>query len=339
MDSLIVGAAAVGARLVYVDNLYMFGQGQSPLKEANPEQPTSRKGGLRRQLANTLLEAHRSGQVQAAIGRGSDFYGPGATNSLLGDRVFPAAVAGKAAQVVGDIDAPHTYTYIEDFAKGIVTLGEREEALGRAWHIPNAETLTTRQLLALIYEETGRPLKFQVASRSLITLLGLFNPEVREVKEMLYQFESPFVVDHSDYARTFGDFTPTPHREAIRATLAWFRAQLPGNGGDDPIERGEKTAANRKERDRQQHQDRAAVLPLHTGDRPDDDDEAGEHCQNAGYEEIGRHGQSRPASVRYRIRLARRANGADHQSARSRIALECFEVPVCCAQQAGIDAK
>lgn len=233
MDSLIAGAGAAGARLVYIDNLYMFGQGQSPMKESNPEQPTSRKGELRRQLATTLLEAHRAGRVQAAIGRGSDFYGPGATNSLLGDRVFPAAAAGKAAQVVGDIDAPHTYTYIEDFAKGIVTLGEREEALGRAWHIPNAEALSTRQFLALIYEEVGRPLKFEVASRTLITLLGLFNAEVREVKEMLYQFEAPFVVDHSDYARTFGDFTPTPHREAIRATLAWFQAQLPGNRGRD----------------------------------------------------------------------------------------------------------
>jgi nucleoside-diphosphate-sugar epimerase len=223
MDDLIAGAAAAGARLVYIDNLYMFGEGQSPLKESNPHHPTTRKGRLRQQLAETLLAAHQSGQVQATIGRGSDFYGPGVTNALLGEQVFPTALVGKASQTVGNLDMPHTYTYIEDFAKGIATLGEREEALGRAWHIPNAETLTTRQMLALIYEEAGQPLKIQAAPKFLLTLMGLFDPMVRELKEMLYQFEAPFAVDHSDYARAFGDFPPTPHREAIQATLAWYR--------------------------------------------------------------------------------------------------------------------
>lgn len=225
MTNLIEGAASAGARLVYIDNLYMFGEGQSPMKESNPHHPTTRKGELRQQLAETLLAAHKSGKVQATIGRGSDFYGPGVTNAMLGEQVFLSALNGKAAQAVGDLDMPHTYTYIEDFAKGIATLGEREEALGRSWHIPNAETLTTRQMLTMIYEEAGQQLKIQGASRFLISLLGLFNPMLREVKEMLYQFEAPFVVDHSDYLRTFGDFSPTPQREAIQATLAWYRQQ------------------------------------------------------------------------------------------------------------------
>ena len=135
MENLIHGASEAGARLVYVDNLYMFGEGQSPMQDSKPYHPTSRKGKLRQQSAETLLAAHQAGQVQAAIGRGSDFYGPGVTNSMLGERAFPAAAAGKAAQIIGDPDAPHTYTYIDDFARGIEMLGEREEALGRAWHI------------------------------------------------------------------------------------------------------------------------------------------------------------------------------------------------------------
>lgn len=225
MDNLIDGAAAANARLVYIDNLYMFGKGQSPMKESHTHRPTARKGELRQQLAETLLAAHQSGKVQATIGRGSDFYGPGATDAMLGDRVFLAAMSGKTVQTIGDLDAPHTYTYVPDFAKGIVTLGERDEALGRAWHIPNAETLSTRQMLTMIFEEVERPYKVQVAPTFLVTLLGLFDPMMRELKEMLYEFEAPFIVDHSDYAHTFGDFTPTPHREAIRETAAWFRQQ------------------------------------------------------------------------------------------------------------------
>jgi nucleoside-diphosphate-sugar epimerase len=121
---------------------------------------------------------------------------------------------------------PHTYTYTKDFAKGLVTLGTREEALGQVWHTPNAETLTTRELLNMIYKEAGQPPKFRAAPKFILTLMGLFNPVMREVKEMIYQFEMPFIVDHSEYDRVFGDFTPTPHEEAIRETMAWFRERM-----------------------------------------------------------------------------------------------------------------
>ncbi|MFQ5399539.1 MAG: SDR family oxidoreductase [Anaerolineae bacterium] len=226
MAGIIEGAASAGAKLVYVDNLYMYGKVSGPMKESTPYRPASRKGALRAQLANMLMEAHQSGKVRAVIGRASDFYGPGVTNAGLGEMVFDAALKGRAADVLGDVDMPHTYTYINDLAKGMVILGERDEALGKVWHIPNAKTLTTRELLAMIYEEAGQPLKFRAAPQWLLMLLGLFNPVIREVKEMTYQFEMPFVVDHGEYGRVFGNFTPTPHREAIRETYAWFRERV-----------------------------------------------------------------------------------------------------------------
>jgi nucleoside-diphosphate-sugar epimerase len=225
MDGIIEVVAATGAKLVCADNLYMYGPVSGSLTEDLPYAATGRKGRTRAQIATTLMIAHESGKVRATIGRASDFYGPRVLNSAVGERVFAAALMGKAADVLGNPDVPHTYTFIGDFAKGLVTLGERNEALGKTWHIPSAKTLTTRQFIELVFKEVGTAPKFRVASRLLVTAMGWFNPTIREVKEMLYEFEEPFVVDHSQYERAFGSDT-TPHEEAIQQTVAWYRQHL-----------------------------------------------------------------------------------------------------------------
>jgi nucleoside-diphosphate-sugar epimerase len=115
-----------------------------------------------------------------------------------------------------------------DIGKGLVVLGEREEALARAWHLPNPETVTTREFVHMIFEEAGEEPKMLRAPKPLLWTLGLFNPALRETIEMLYEFEEPFVVDHSAFARAFGDHA-TPLREAIRRTMRWHRDEcLPG---------------------------------------------------------------------------------------------------------------
>ena len=168
------------------------------------------------------MEAQNNGKVRAAIGRDSDFYGPGALVTAVGERVLPQALTGKAASVFGNLDMPHTYTYTDDFGRGLVALGERDEALGEVWHIPNAETLTTRQFLELVFEEAETPFKVSVMPKVMVSILALFVPVLREMKEMLYEFEEPFIVDHGKFEMAFGA-NPTPHREAIRRTLGWFR--------------------------------------------------------------------------------------------------------------------
>lgn len=222
MDAVIEGASSAGAKLVYGDNLYMYGPTSRPLTEDLPYAATTRKGRVRADVAERLMAVHQRGQVRATIGRGSDFFGPGVTLSAMGERVFPAAIMGKTARTIGNPDAPHTYTYVGDFARALITLGERDEALGKTWHVPNPETVTTRRFVELVYEAAGSPLKLQAAPRILLTLLGLFDPGIREVKEMLYEFEEPFVVDHSKFDRAFGA-QPTPLAEAIRQTVAWYR--------------------------------------------------------------------------------------------------------------------
>jgi nucleoside-diphosphate-sugar epimerase len=222
MAGAIAGASAANARLVFADNLYMYGKVDGPMTESTPYRPNGPKGELRAKLANTLMDAHKSGAVRATIGRASDYYG-GGTNAIGGDLVFAPLMAGKKVNWVGSLDAPHTMSYVENFAKGLVTLGERDEALGEIWHIPSGEPLTGRQFLTMAFEAAGKPAQIGNYARPMLILAGLFIPAARDVQETLYQFEAPFIMDTSKYERTFGAGWLIPHREAIRRTVDWYR--------------------------------------------------------------------------------------------------------------------
>ncbi|SEM89812.1 NAD-dependent epimerase/dehydratase family protein [Lihuaxuella thermophila] len=222
IENIISAAESAGAKLVHGDNLYMYGPVSTEMTEDLPNAATGPKGRIRAHIADKIMQAHAQKRIRAAIGRASNFYGPDVFDSIVGEKLFIAALEGKAAQVLGDPDAPHTYTFIDDFAKGLITLGEREEALGEIWHIPSGETLTTRQFIEMVYEEAGTPAKLSVAPKLGIAFLSLFSPFMRDVKEILYQFEKPFVMNHSKFESTFGA-NATPHREAIRKTLEWCR--------------------------------------------------------------------------------------------------------------------
>jgi nucleoside-diphosphate-sugar epimerase len=221
------GAASAGAKLVAMENLYMYGPTDGrQLTEDLPLAPNTRKGSVRARMSEELMEAHRSGKVRVAIGRASDYFGPRVLSSAAGEQVFGRAVRGKSAQVAGNPDQPHTYSYVPDIGKGLAILGEREEALGQAWHLPSPETLTTREFVEMIFEEVGKPARVQAAPKILLRAIGLFNPGIRETIEMLYEFEESFVVDDSKFEREFGE-QATPLREAIQGTVRWYREERP----------------------------------------------------------------------------------------------------------------
>ncbi len=138
--------------------------------------------------------------------------------------MFARALSGKPSQTLGDPDALHTYTFIDDFASGLVTLAKRNEAMGEVWHIPSAETVTTRRFIEMVFQQIKQPALLQPAPKVAITLLGLLIPPMRAVKETLYQSERPWVVDHSKFARAFGS-RPTRREQAIAETLAWFQGK------------------------------------------------------------------------------------------------------------------
>jgi nucleoside-diphosphate-sugar epimerase len=234
MDGIAGGARVAEARLVYGDNLYLYGKVAGSLRQDLPSNPNTRKGQVRAQLADRLLEAHRKGALRATIGRGSDFFGAHVLLSHAGNRLFPQALAGTLTDVLGDPDKLHTFTYIDDFGEALVVLGTRDEALGKAWHVPNAETLTHRAFVERVYRLAGTEPKLRVVPRWLVSILAPFNPMLREVKEMLYQFEEDFVVDSSGFTNTF-DMTATPLDAAIGATLDWYRQTHPTARGAQPL--------------------------------------------------------------------------------------------------------
>ena len=223
---IVEGAAFAGARLVYADNLYAYGAVDEPMTEDLPSNATTKKGRLRAGVAQSLMSVHNAGKVRVAIGRGSDFFGPFVTDgAMMGNRVFGRALAGKSAQVVGDPDRLHAYTFIDDFGKALVTLGEREEALGKAWHVPSCPAMTTRSFVNHIYAALGKPAKLSAVPRFAVTLLGVLDDNLREMREMLYQFECDFVMDSSRFESAF-DMQATPLDRAIRQTLDWYRNRV-----------------------------------------------------------------------------------------------------------------
>lgn len=220
---IIEGAAAAGTRLVSAESVYAYGPVSGSMTEDLPYAATTRKGQIRAHMSESLMAAHKSGKVRAAIGRAPDFYGPGATTTTIyGDRVFYPALAGKKVSVMGKLDNPHTFIYLEDFGKGLATLGEHEEAMGQVWHLPGAPTLTQRQLLTLIFEEIGQPPKLGETPSLVVKGLARFIPVMRELEELLYQWEQPYLFSHAKFEQAFGTDV-TPHREAIKQTVAWFR--------------------------------------------------------------------------------------------------------------------
>jgi nucleoside-diphosphate-sugar epimerase len=223
MDNLIAASAKAGARLVVLDNLYMLGRtGGKPMNEDTPVSPCSGKGEIRARAAERLFDAHRRGEVRAVCGRASDFYGPrGTAGTHLGDFFWKPALGGKTARVLIDPDAIHTYHYIPDVAAGLAVLGTCEDdALGRPWMLPCAPAETLRQLVARMSRALGRPLRVGRVPRWIVRIAGLVVPLMRELDEMMYQWEEPFIVDDRRFRERFGA-VPTDRDAAARATVEW----------------------------------------------------------------------------------------------------------------------
>jgi nucleoside-diphosphate-sugar epimerase len=213
------------ALLVSLENIYGYGPTRgNPMTEELPLAATTSKGRTRAAMTEELLAASEAGRVRIAIGRASDFFGAGVTDSSLGERVFGNAVAGKRADFIGNPDLPHTYSYVPDIAAGLATLGTDERAVGQVWHLPGPETATTRALLALVATEIGHPVGVRNVPKLAMRALGLVNPLMRELAEMSYEFEEPFVLDTSKYESTFGS-SATRLDTAITDTITWYRTR------------------------------------------------------------------------------------------------------------------
>lgn len=218
MTSTIEACKWSGTKLVFFDNVYMYGHVKGVMTEVTPFEPCSRKGEIRAGIAEQLTKEWKSGSVTAMIARSADFYGPYAKNGIPNALVFDPLCSRKAASCLVDDSLPHSYTYTPDAARAMLALAESEAAWNQTWHLPTtANPPTGRQFIEQAAEALKVKPRYRILSRPVMKVVGWFNPMVSEVYEMLYQNDSPYLFDSSKYAGVFGE-SGTPYTEGIRAT-------------------------------------------------------------------------------------------------------------------------
>jgi nucleoside-diphosphate-sugar epimerase len=223
--SFLAAAEAARAVLVTISNLYGYGPVDHAMRESDPLAATSAKGRARAQGWKDTLAAHQAGRVVATELRSSDYFGPGVLESSMGERVIPNVLGGKPVHALGDVDAPHSWTYAPDVARTAIALATDERAWGKPWHAPSNAPLSQRAIIdALCSAANVAPVKVRALPRLVLTLAGMVVPIMHELREIRYQFERPFVVDSSAATATFG-IEPTPMGEALASTIAWYRSE------------------------------------------------------------------------------------------------------------------
>lgn len=194
----------------------------SSLTESMPMRGRGSRSTTRLQMTEELFAAHRSGRVRAVSVRASDLFGPHVTESLVGERLFAPLLAGKSTQIIANLDLPHSVSFIRDVGKALVTVGQHDTALGRAWHAPNAPAVTLREFIRILGEKANITPRISAppkpVTRLLLPVLGLFVPPLRGLQENLYISYEPYIVDHSAYLQAFGG-EATPLHDAISQTV------------------------------------------------------------------------------------------------------------------------
>jgi nucleoside-diphosphate-sugar epimerase len=230
--SIIDGITGSGTKLVIVENLYMYGDTNGkPMTEDTPYNAHTRKGRVRGEISRAAFNAHNDERLRVTSARGGNFFGPWGTNSTMGARAFYPLLRGKPAQLIGRTDLPHSHTYIKDFGMALLILGERDEADGQAWHVPNdMPKITQGELVRMFAEEAGVEPKLSSMGKLMMAIGGLFIPEAKETVEMMYEFDKPFIVHSGKFEKTFG-MKATAMREAIRETVTWYKNHMELNHG------------------------------------------------------------------------------------------------------------
>lgn len=225
-EAAIAIASKAGARLVAAENLYGYGPANRPFTEDMPMAATTRKGRVRAAMYARLMQARAEGLISVSIARGSDLFGPHVEGSAVGARAFRALLKGEGVGLLGDPNALHTVTFVEDFGAALAVLGVDPRADGQVWHVPNAPAVSQRRFFEIAARLAERRLSVRKVGPLELHALGLFISPVREMIEMQYEFERPFVVDHTKFVNAFGDLS-TPLEAALDKTLVWIRGKAP----------------------------------------------------------------------------------------------------------------
>jgi nucleoside-diphosphate-sugar epimerase len=220
MKATIDACKKYNARLVFFDNVYMYDLKSIPhMTELSPLKPPSRKGAVRKQIADMLMDEVKAGRLVALIARSADFYGPGADKSFVTEMVVKNLKKGKAANWLMDADKKHSFTFVPDAAKATAILGNTADAFNQSWHLPtDKNALTGRQFIKLFAEEMNVRHRVSVMPMWLIRIVGFFVPIMKEMPEMMYQYDRDYIFDSSKFEKRF-NFKATPYREGVKMTV------------------------------------------------------------------------------------------------------------------------
>jgi nucleoside-diphosphate-sugar epimerase len=231
--AIMAAAESSGAVLAVAGNFYLYPAGSSPMTARTPIDPPTRKGAVRARMWADLVQAYEAGRIRPLELRASDYVGPQVVSTdgaHAGPRLVDPVLQGKRATVVGDPDAAHTWTAVDDIARTIVTLAQDERAWGRAWHVPSAPARSIRQVADDVAKAAGLPgARVSRIPRLALRAAGMVQPQMREIVEMLYQFDEPFVAAHGETTEVFG-LAPTPWAQTVEAIVAAARARIRGTG-------------------------------------------------------------------------------------------------------------
>ena len=226
MGNTIEACKRAHAKLIFFDNIYMYGKVSGPMTEDTSFNPCSKKGEIRAQIATTLLNEVKAGKLNAMIARSADFYGPHARTSVANVLVFDKFAKGaKASWLVND-SVPHSYTYTPDAAKSLAVLADSQSAWNQTWHVPTAPNPPTgKEFIKMVAKEFEVEPKYRVLSRPLIKIAGWFDSDIRESYEMLYQSESEYLFDSTKFSTAFS-FEPTSYTEGVRRTASSYKSSI-----------------------------------------------------------------------------------------------------------------
>jgi nucleoside-diphosphate-sugar epimerase len=223
MDNVIEACGEAGAKLIFFDNVYMYGKVDGPMTEETPYNPSSKKGDLRARIATQLMSQVRKGNIVASIARAADFYGPGADKTSVPNMlVFANLAQKKRAQWLANTSVKHSFTYTPDAVKALWLLGQDKDSWNQTWHLPTASNpLTGKQFVQFAAESLQIEPRMITLGPLMIRLGGWFNKTIAELNEMLYQYKYEYLFDSSKFENAF-HFNPTPYPEGIKATASLF---------------------------------------------------------------------------------------------------------------------
>jgi len=224
MQKTLDGAIAEGVkRVLLIGTVYPYGFPNTPLvTESHPREPQTFKGKMRKEQEDILLKAHADGTIQGTILRLPDFYGPGVKASFL-HSLFEAAAHGGTANLVGPIDIPHEFVFVPDVGPVTLALAAKPDAYGHWWNFAGAASTTQRQIAAEVFSMARKKPKLRVAGKSMLRLMGLFSPFMRELVEMHYLMTNPVLMDDRALRHLLGGVHKTPYSEGLRITFDAYR--------------------------------------------------------------------------------------------------------------------